>query len=172
MKHFTIGMLIALTLVVALVLGVAALAETAEAPELPAAGDTQETAPAESADNDALQAALNALYNARSESRTESLEAELKGYVEAGKLTQAQADLILNYEKERQSLKNGVCPGCGYQFQGNTGRMNGGRGGRKGGRMNGGMNGGMRGMGQMGQMDNTAYMPDEMSAYGLSDDIL
>lgn len=158
MKHFFSGMLIAFMLVAVLVTGVIALAENTEpeAPDLPSVEesqpeqvqpeqDAQQPAADTSTDNTALQEAFDAYRAAKQSGRQEELEAELKGYVESGKLTQEQADLILNYYKEQQSLRNGTCPNCGYQFQngkgmGKGGRMNGGRGmkGGKGGRMNGG----------------------------------
>ena len=47
-------------------------------------------------------------------------------YVEAGSLTQEQADMILKNVKERVAEKNGECPNCGYQFS------NGGKGQRGG----------------------------------------
>ena len=151
MKHFYSGMLVMLALMLAIVMGVVALAESAE-PEAalpPAVEEAPEAeAPAEdsaaASDSTALQDALNAYNAARQSSRVESLEAELQSYVASGKLTQEQADLILNYYNEQESLRNGVCPNCGYQFQdnggfGRGGRMNGGRGGHGG-------KGGMRGM--------------------------
>ena len=144
MKQFYSGMLITLALVLAIVMGLVAMAESAEpetalppaveetAPEAPAA-DT----PAEPTDSAALQDALNAYNAARQSTQAENLEAELNGYVAAGKLTQEQADLILKYYKDRQALRDGVCPNCGYQFENNGGfgkggRMNGGKGGRGG----------------------------------------
>lgn len=157
MKHYFSGMLIALSLALVLVLGVVALAENdTQAPELPAAGDLEAPAEAPAADdaqapaseaqsnqdNTALQDALQAYREARQSSHEQELQDELDGYVAAGKLTQEQADLIMNYYKERQSMRNGTCPGCGYQFQnGNGGRMNGNGRGGKGGRMNGGFGG-------------------------------
>ena len=157
MKHYFSGMLIALSLALVLVLGVVALAENdTQAPELPAAGDLEAQAEAPAADdaqapadeaqstqdNTALQDALQAYREARQSSHEQELQDELDGYVAAGKLTQEQADLIMNYYKERQSMRNGTCPGCGYQFQnGNGGRMNGNGRGGKGGRMNGGFGG-------------------------------
>ena len=130
---------LALALALALILGVVALAENVEAegaePELPAAEE------AEAADSAALEDALDAYYAARDSGRADALEAELKEYVAAGKMTQEQADLILDYCEEQQALRDGVCPNCGYEFQ-----FGGGRGG-KGGRMNGGR-GGMHGMRQ------------------------
>ena len=174
MKNIFSGMLITLALVLVTVLGVAALAETVspEVPDLPAVESAPEASDAQSdaaagTDSAALQDALNAYNQARQSSRMESIEAELKDFVASGKLTQAQADLILNYYKERDALRNGTCPNCGYEFQngggfGRGGRMNGGKGGR-GGR-------GMRGFGQQyadntqsgaqpngGTLDGTAY---------------
>lgn len=163
MKHYLSGIVIALSLALVLVLGVVALAENEpQAPELPAAGDLQAPAEAPEAapatddnaqaaqDNTALQEALDAYRAAKDSTREQALQDELDGYVAAGKLTQEQADLIMNYYKERQSMRNGTCPSCGYQFQngmnGKGGRMNGGFGfgfGGKGGRMNGGFNGQM-----------------------------
>lgn len=157
MKHYFSGMLIALSLALVLVLGVVALAENdTQVPELPAAGDLEAPAEAPAADdaqapadeaqsnqdNTALQDALQAYREARQSSHEQELQDELDGYVAAGKLTQEQADLIMNYYKERQSMRNGTCPSCGYQFQnGNGGRMNGNGRGGKGGRMNGGFGG-------------------------------
>lgn len=156
MKHNFTGMMFALALVLALVMGMAALAENAatEVPELPAAEDIQ---PAEqpaddatdaTADDTALLDAFKAYREAKISAREEALETELQGYVESGKLTQEQADLILNWYKEQQAMRDGTCPNCGYQFQNGFGG--------KGGRMNGGMNGmnGMNGMGNMGDRGN------------------
>lgn len=177
MKHYFSGMMIALALVLALVVGVVALAETAEpeAPELPPVTelqpdqDAQQSAGDATADDTALQEAFDAYRAAKESGRQEALEAELKGYVESGKLTQAQADLILNYYKEQQSLRNGTCPSCGYQFQngngmGKGGRMNGGHGmmGGKGGR---GMMGGKGGRGMMGGMFGQ-QAPDQQPSDG------
>ena len=181
MKHFFSGMMIALSLALVLVLGVVALAENeAQPPELPAAGDLQ-TPPTDAAqapaddtqatqDNTALQEALQAYREARESAREQELQNELNGYVADGKLTQEQADLIMNYYKERQAMRNGTCPSCGYQFQNGKGGMNG-RGGRggKGGMMNGNGFGG-RGMGgrMNGGMGNQMVpgTPDGMSAQG------
>ena len=179
MKHYFSGMLIALSLALVLVLGVVALAENdTQAPELPAAGDLEAQAEAPAADdaqapadeaqstqdNTALQDALQAYREARQSSHEQELQDELDGYVAAGKLTQEQADLIMNYYKERQSMRNGTCPSCGYQFQnGNGGRMNGNGRGGKGGRMNGGFGGrGGRMNGDFGL--NTPGTPNGMSA--------
>jgi hypothetical protein len=172
MKHTFTGMMIALTLV-AVMVGAMALAETAEpaVPELPAVEQTQpEQAPAQadtSAADSALQDAFKAYNDAKSSSRQDDLEAELKGYVESGKLTQAQADLILNYYKEQQSLRNGTCPNCGYQFQygqGKGGRMNGGKGNRMGGGFGGKGGRGMMGMnGMNGQQPSMDQQPSQNS---------
>ena len=158
MKHFFSGMLIAFTLVAVLITGVIALAENAapEIPELPSVEesqpeqaqpeqDAQQPAADASSDNTALQDAFNAYRAARQSDQQEELEAELKSYVASGKLTQEQADLILNYYKEQEALRNGTCPNCGYQFQNGFGKGGHGMGGRgmkggKGGRMFGGMN--------------------------------
>ena len=158
MKHFFSGMLIAFTLVAVLITGVIALAENAapEIPELPSVEesqpeqaqpeqDAQQPAADASSDNTALQDAFDAYRAARQSDQQEELEAELKGYVASGKLTQEQADLILNYYKEQEALRNGTCPNCGYQFQNGFGKGGHGMGGRgmkggKGGRMFGGMN--------------------------------
>jgi hypothetical protein len=153
MKHYLSGIVIALSLALVLVLGVVALAENEpQAPELPAASDLQTPAEAPATDdgtqatqdNTALQEALQAYQAAKESTHEQALQDELDGYVAAGKLTQAQADLIMNYYKERQAMRNGTCPSCGYQFQNGNGF--GGRGG-KGGRMNGNGFGGRGGKG-------------------------
>ena len=153
MKNCIIG--IALALALALVMGVVAFAETAEPATDPVPAVTEE-APAEEAgdeaavekeqadDNAALQEALEAYRSARESKRLDDLTEELNGYVEAGTMTQEQADLILNSVKERLAARNGECPNCGYQFQNNAPRM-GGQKGQRGGRMmqGGQMNGHM-----------------------------
>lgn len=122
MKHTFIGFMIAMTLMLALLIGAVAMAENAE-PEMPAIEQTQpEQTPAQSDTSTALQDAFKAYNDAKSSSCQDDIEAELKGYVEAGKLTQEQADLILNYYKEQQALRNGTCPSCGYQFQNGYGK--------------------------------------------------
>ena len=99
---------------------------------------TEEAAPAAEAektdDNTALQEALEAYRSARESKRVDELTEEMNGYVEAGTMTQKQADLILNSVKERMAAKNGECPNCGYQFQNNAPKM-GGQKGQRGGRM-------------------------------------
>ncbi len=155
MKHAFEKLILVLALVLALAVGAVAIAEAAEPeatpePEAPAS----EAAEGEDADSTALEDALEAYYDARESSQAEDLQAELAKYVAAGKLTQEQADLILNYYKERQALRDGTCPNCGYEFQ--SGYGYGGRGGHGGmggkGRdgMGGGMRGGRGGMGMYG----------------------
>ena len=137
MKNYIIGIALAL----ALGMGVVAFAETAEPATDPVPAVTEE-APAEEAaaetektdDNAALQDALEAYRRARESKRVDDLTEELNGYVEAGLMTQEQADLILNSMKERLAAKNGECPNCGYQFQNNAPQM-GGQKGQRGGRM-------------------------------------
>ena len=139
MKNYIIGIALAL----ALVMGVVAFAETAEpstdpVPTVTEEAPTEEAAPAAEAektdDNTALQEALEAYRSARESKRVAELTEELNGYVEAGTMTQKQADLILNSVKERMAAKNGECPNCGYQFQNNAPKM-GGQKGQRGGRM-------------------------------------
>ena len=144
MKNYIIGIALALVMI----MGVVAFAETAEPVTDPAPAVTEE-APAEDAtaeapapetgttdDSAALQDALEAYRTARESKRVDDLTEELNGYVEAGTMTQAQADLILNHVKEQLAAKNGECPNCGYKFQNNGPRM-GGQKGQFGGRMNG-----------------------------------
>lgn len=162
MKNTIIG--IALALALALVMGVVAFAETAEpatdsipavTEEAPVEDTTAETpaAEAEKTDDDAaLREAMEAYRSARESKRVDDLTEELNGYVEAGTMTQEQADLILNSVKDRLAARNGECPNCGYQFRSNAPRM-GGQKGRRGGRM-------MQG-GQMsgGRMNGQQQMP-------------
>ena len=154
MKNYIIG----IALVLALVMGVVAFAETAEpstdpVPAVTEEAPTEEAAPAAEAektdDNTALQEALEAYRSARESKRVDDLTEELNGYVEAGTMTREQADLILSSVKERLAARNGECPNCGYQFQNNAPKM-GGQKGQRGGRMmqGGQMNGQMPG-GQM-----------------------
>lgn len=165
MKHYIIGIALALTLVLAL--SIAALAETAADPipdvteDAAAATDTtpaedaapaEEAAPAQADDGAALQEALDAYRAARQDKQLADLEAELSEYVEAGSLTQEQADLILDNVKARIAAKNGECPNCGYQFRNGDGnRARGGKGGRNGQFQNG------------GQMPRGNQMPDAQS---------
>lgn len=142
MKNYIIGIALAL----ALVMGVVAFAETVEPATDPVPAVTEE-APAEEPvadapaaetektdDNAALQEALEAYRSARESKRVDDLTEELNGYVEAGTMTQEQADLILSSVRERLAARNGECPNCGYQFQNNVPQM-GGQKGQRGGRM-------------------------------------
>ena len=152
MKNYIIG----ITLALVLILGIAALAEgTDPVPENPAVATPANPAVTEEAeaspeqvsdDNTALQEALDAYRSAKQDKAVSDLEAELKEYVEAGSLTQEQADLILSNVKDRLAAKNGECPNCGYKFSNKGGRM-GGMHGRQ--RQNGGC-------GQMPQMNGQA----------------
>lgn len=168
-------------LALALILCLAAIAETVEpeTPELPAVEDavpaeeapaeeapTESTTPAADASADiALQDALNAYRAAKQSSRVENIESELNAFVASGKLTQEQADLILKYYKGQAALQNGTCPNCGYQFSSGKGSHGmGGRGG-KGGR--GGRGGkGMHGMGGYGYSAQGSQTQNDNAANG------
>lgn len=117
---------IAMSLVLALILGCVAFAEaTSTIPDQTVEETTVPTAPAEeNNDQAALEEALKAYRAAKEEKYVSDLEEELAGYVAAGSLTQEQADLILNSVKERLAAKNGECPNCGYKFQ-KSGKMGG-----------------------------------------------
>ena len=91
---------IALALILVLSIGVAAFAED------PAAATQETEAATADAESAALQDALDAFRSAKRAKRTADLEAELKGYVEAGTLTQEQADLILANHKDRQAQRD------------------------------------------------------------------
>ena len=137
MKNYIIG----ITLVLVLILGIAALAEgTDPVPENPAVAApsnpdvaapsnpavTEEADPEQvTDDNTALQEAFEAYRSAKQDKAVDDLEEELNGYVVAGSLTQEQADLILSNVKERLAAKNGECPNCGYKLE-NKGRGMGG----------------------------------------------
>ncbi len=154
MKKYIIGIALAM----ALVMGVAAFAETAEPATDPVPTMTEEASAEEAAtdtpaaetektdDSAALQEALEAWRSARESKRVVDLTEELNGYVESGTMTREQADLILSSVKERLAARNGECPNCGYQFQNNAPKM-GGQKGQRGGRMmqGGQMNGQMPG---------------------------
>ena len=149
MKNLKRTILMILALMTAICLSIAAFAE--DAAEAPAA----ETASADAAQAsaDALNEALTAYSNAKMESRKQefldALKQELDSFVEAGKLTQEQADLILKYYTEQMTLQqNGLGGGHG----GRGGRGNG-FGGGKGGRNGMGFGGG-RG-GRFGQQSGT-----------------
>ena len=168
MKNYIIGIALAL----ALVMGVVAFAETAETATDPVPAVTEEApaedvtteAPAAEAektdDNAALQEALEAYRSARESKRVDDLTEELNGYVEAGTMTQEQADLILNSVKERLAAKNGECPNCGYQFQNNAPRMGGQKGQRGGRMMQGGQMNGQMPQQQNGQMPGNQAQPN------------
>ena len=165
MKNYIIGIALAL----ALVMGVVAFAETAETatdpvPAVTEEAPTEEAAPAAEAektdDNTALQEALEAYRSARESKRVDELTEELNGYVEAGTMTQKQADLILNSVKERMAAKNGECPNCGYQFQNNAPRMGGQKGQRGGRMMQGGQMNGQMPQQQNGQMPGNQAQPN------------
>ena len=156
---------IILVLVLALTLGITALAETADVPDTLPAEDAVTSATSAASADPALQEALDALSAARNSSKASDLEAELKAYVEAGTLTQDQADLILKAYRDQESLQNGICPNCGYQFStggfGKGGRMKNGSGGNMD---NFGGKGGRGGHGRMqnGMQQNAA--PDAGTA--------
>ncbi len=122
MKKTMIGLALTMALVLSLGMGISALAENTVPEELekPAEEELQQgQMPLEDGltSPDALQEALKAYREARASSRLEDLEEELKSYVEAGKMTQEQADLILTYWKEHQSLRDGTGPKAGSQFR-------------------------------------------------------
>ena len=145
-KNWKITNLI-IALVLVLALGVTALAETAETPVA-----EQPEVNAVSGMDSAVQEALDALAAARKGNKLADLESELKAYVEAGKLTQEQSDLILKAYQDQNSLRNGTCPNCGYQFSNN------GRG--KGGRMKNGNMSGFDGKGGRGGHGRSNRMPN------------
>ena len=110
MKRILISLM---ALMLMLTLAVAAMAESTE---VATAAESTDTATA-------LQEAQEAYRAAKQTDSLTEYETELKSMVEAGTLTQEQADLLLNAAKESVALANGTCPNCGYQFQ---------NGGRKG----------------------------------------
>ena len=172
MKNINRKFIAGMAVVLALVLGLAAFAENTETeiladePEIveevtevadDETAETEETDADAQDDTTALQEALEAYRSAKAEKSAAALEDELNEMVEAGQLTQEQADLILNKVKEQQALKNGQCPNCGYQFQ--KGRGNNGRGGSfRGGK---GGNGGRGGKGGCGWMNGMNQMPQQ-----------
>ena len=147
---------VGIALVFALALSTAAMAEgttdpipAAEVPAVEAQVPAEEAADEASAatpeqtedEQKALKEAMDAYRAAKQDKAVDDLEAELKGYVEAGSLTQEQVDLILKNVKERIATMKGECPNCGYQFS---------KGGKQRGSMMGQQRGGMMG-GQRGQ---------------------
>ena len=141
--------LVGIALVLALALSTAAMAEGTSDPipatevpavetQVPAEEASEASATPEQTEDEhkALQDTMDAYRAAKQDEAMDDLEAELKGYVEAGSLTQEQADLILKNVKERIAVMKGECPNCGYKFS-------------KGGK---GQRGGM--MGQRGRQQN------------------
>ena len=92
---------IILVLVLALTLGITALAEAPETQAEPPSVDATSSATVSASADPALQEAMDALSAARNSSKVTDLEAELKAYVEAGTLTQEQADLILKAYRDQ-----------------------------------------------------------------------
>ncbi len=105
--------MILLALTLTLCLGTAAFAENAA--EEPAAPETtesvvsEETADSTEAAAKALEDAMNAFKtarrSARNQKRMDEMKTELDSYVQAGTLTQEQADLILGYMADQQSQR-------------------------------------------------------------------
>ena len=166
MKNVKIALTLMMALILTLAAGTVALAENAaETPEK-SAGEVlpgQESTAGSSEDSDALQEALEAYRNARSASRREALEEELKSFVEAGKLTQEQADLILAYCEENQSLRGSRSSfeGCFRNDSGRGGRMDGGFNERGGHGVN---NRQPSPNGNNAQAGGTAFQPGTLSA--------
>lgn len=172
---------VGIALVLALALSTAAMAEgttdpvpVAEAPAVEAqvpgeeAADETSEAPATKDEQKSLKDAMNAYRAAKQDKAVDDLEAELKGYVEAGSLTQEQADLILKNVKERLAAKNGECPNCGYQFSNGSKQRGGMMGGQRGRQQNGGqqrgqMPGNNRGSQQRGNQMPGQQCPDAQS---------
>jgi len=101
MKNNLFKSLIAGVLAMTLIFGGLAIAEDAT---------TQpEVSSTEAAEQQALSEAANALKSARQKARKnaikQELETELKAYVEAGEMTQEQADLLLKSVEEGHTLR-------------------------------------------------------------------
>ena len=155
---------VGIALVLALALSTAAMAEgttepvpATEIPTVEAQVPAEEAAeaPATEDEQKTLKEAMDAYRAAKQDKAVDNLEAELKGYVEAGSLTQEQADMILKNVKERVAEKNGECPNCGYQFSnGGKGQRGGMMDDQRGRQQRDGMMGQHRGQrrGQFGQM--------------------
>ena len=152
MKTMNRAGLMILALLLALSLGITALAEGTEGgvQEAPAASAAGNEAQAKA---DALNEALTAYSNAKADSRKQayldSLKQELDGYVTAGKLTQAQGDLIYEYYVEQMTLRNN-----------GTGAGRGGKGGRN---MQNGQGTNQNGFGKggkHGRFGNTVTAPE------------
>ena len=103
--------MVLLALTLTLCLGAAAFAENAaEEPAAAEKSETVETAKnAETADKaleDAMNAYKAAKRSAQNQKKMDALKSELDSYVQAGNLTQEQADLILSYTADQQSQKD------------------------------------------------------------------
>ncbi len=147
MKNLKRTVLMILALMTAICLSIAAFAEdAAETPAETVLAAETASVDAAQASADALNEALAAYSSAKAESRNreylDSLKQELDGFVEAGKLTRDQADLILKYYTEQVTLRqNGPDGGIGGRGgrgsgfgNGRNGRNGMGFGGGKGGR--------------------------------------
>ncbi len=167
--------IIAITLILALVIGCFALAETTEPTEQATPEEQTEQAfpeeqevPEENTQSDAeaLQEAFKALWDARLSSKLDELQTELDEYVAAGKITQEQADLIMNSVKERMEAKQNKqcdCQQCGPQ----GGRMPGMQGGQQQMPQMPGMQGGQQQMPQMpGMQGGQQQMPQAPGMQG------
>lgn len=128
MKKMCKAGLMILALTLALALGMAAMAEgtTETVPEVPAAETETDAAQAKA---DALKEALTAYGNAKVDSRKQayldSLKKELDAFVEAGKLTREQADLIIEYYTEQMTLMQNNGKGFGRGGMGGKNRQDG-----------------------------------------------
>ena len=121
-----LGLMI-LAIALALSLGLTALAEgTADpVPEMPVAGTAvDETQAKANALNEALTAYSNAKADSRKQAYLDSLKQELDAYVAAGKLTQAQADLIYEYYVEQMTLMGNSGKGFGHDGKGGRNGQN------------------------------------------------
>ena len=130
MKTMNKAGLMILALLLALSLGITALAEGTEGsgstPEASAANAAGDEAQAKAnALNEALTAYSNAKADSRKQAYLDSLKQELDGYVTAGKLTQAQADLIYEYYVEQMTLRQNNGMGSGRGGKGGRNMQNG-----------------------------------------------
>lgn len=159
MKKMCKAGLMMLALTLALSLGMAAMAEgtTETVPEVPAAEAATDAAQAKA---DALNEALKAYSNAKTESRKQayldSLKKDLDDLVAAGKLTQEQADLIVEYYTEQMTLMQNNGRGFGRGGMGGKNRQDG-----MGMNRNGFDQGGRR-----GRFNNNNTAPAESNAPG------
>ena len=124
MKTLTKAGLMILAMMLALSLGLTAMAEGTVNPA-PETGTVNDEAQAKA---DALNEALTAYSNAKADSRKQayldSLKQELDAYVAAGKLTQEQADLIYEYYVEQMTLQQNSGMGFGRGGKGGQNRQN------------------------------------------------